>query len=160
MGSALLHRSNLPRFVRSAVVFFAPISRNIPARLAQGLLSQRCRGAVRHRPTPHESAKEKAMTRHHQGRQRGGPEDSSYNRGYDDPLYDQRNPDPDHGSRPRHWQGQAPGDQGRWQGGPDFDRRGYGRGQQFGRAGDYGRAYEERSRQGFEGRTDRRDDDF
>jgi osmotically-inducible protein OsmY len=100
------------------------------------------------------------MSRHHQDRQKGHPEDSSYNRGYDDPMHDQRNSDPALGNRPRHWQGQSSGEQGRWQGGPDFDRRGYGRGQQFGRAGEYGRAYEESGRQGFEGNYDRGDDDF
>jgi osmotically-inducible protein OsmY len=95
------------------------------------------------------------MTREHQGRGKG-PEDSDYNRGYNDPMRDQRSPEP----RPRHWQGQGSGEQGQWKEEPEFDRRSYGRGQQFGRAGEYGRAYEESGRQRFEGQYDRGDDDF
>lgn len=95
------------------------------------------------------------MTRDHERRPKG-PEDSDYNRGYDDPMRDQRSPEP----RPRHWQGQDVEGQGRGRGDPDFDRRGYGRGQQFGRAGDYGKAHEERGRQRFEGQYDRGDNDF
>ncbi len=74
-------------------------------------------------------------------RRRSG--DHDFPRGHDDDSFnDQRNPQPGLGNRPRHWQGRGTGERGPWHDEPEFDRR-YpaGPGNQYGRAGDYGRGH-------------------
>ena len=86
---------------------------------------------------------------------------------YDDSFQDQRNPQGERGNSPRHWQGEGYGGYGQLnreqersgsQRGPD--QRGYGRGNQFGQAGEYGRAHEndDRRRQYSFEDDDRRQD--
>lgn len=86
--------------------------------------------------------------------------DQERSKDFDDSFQDQRNPPRDVSNQPRHWQGPGSGESN---GGRDedvnFDRRSYGRGNQFGQAGEYGRAYEHAyRRQGFSGDFDRSDD--
>ncbi|SHH41827.1 BON domain-containing protein [Pollutimonas bauzanensis] len=103
-------------------------------------------------------------------RRHGSPANYEPDRDFDDSFQDQRNPPGGRGNQPRHWQGRGTAGQGAT-GGPrdaggtggervDFDRRSYGRGNQFGRAGEYGRGHEysQGPRQGFSGDYDRSDD--
>lgn len=76
-------------------------------------------------------------------RPRSTPQETKADR-KDDSFHDQRDPQLGAGGQPRHWQGKNPGQQGDQQQKPDFDRRGYGRGQQAGLAGQFGREHEKR----------------
>jgi hypothetical protein len=71
------------------------------------------------------------------------PTDKPNTRDAKDAFKDQRNPPPERGSRPRHWQGGDAGEQGSVMDQPaEVDKREPGRGNQSGRAGEYGRAHE------------------
>lgn len=94
-------------------------------------------------------------------RRHGSFNNDERNRDFDDSFQDQRNPPSGAANQPRDWQGSRAGGQGnRTDGSVEFDRRSYGRGNQFGQAGQYGREHEysDYRRQGFSGDYDRSDD--
>lgn len=71
-------------------------------------------------------------------------QDKPNSRDAKDAFDDQRNPPPERGNRPRHWQGGGAGEQGSLMDQPvEVDQRSPGRGNQSGRAGEYGKVHEE-----------------
>lgn len=78
------------------------------------------------------------MSNHQSGR---GPRAQGNNdtADFDDSFQDQRDPQHGVGNRPRHWQGKGSGEQGEYRDDPEFDRRSYGTGNQYGSAGQYAR---------------------
>ncbi|HUH58633.1 MAG TPA: hypothetical protein VL001_01005 [Candidimonas sp.] len=80
----------------------------------------------------------------HDKQKEASPTGRANTRDTKDAFNDQRNPPPERGSQPRHWQGGGAGQQGSLVDQPaQIDERAPGRGNQSGRAGDYGRAHEE-----------------
>lgn len=84
------------------------------------------------------------MSNHQSGR---GNRSHHDNRGdYDDSFADQRDPQHGMGNRPRHWQGKDSGERGAYRDEPDFDRRSYGTGNQYGEAGAHARGQSQQQR--------------